>query len=111
MRYPGGAMARSRVHGEPPRAMAASLQDLLEQVQSGSGSVAILEEALAEHATGFLQKLQHPPRSATQLDTAVRDNPDFVHCGQKLTPRSRDLVIRLSEQLNVSELRCFDLLL
>ena len=88
----------------------ANAHALLQRVQEGSAPAPALEEALAAAEPAVLAALPTPARSPTEA-ASVRDNPAFEHCGHTLSAEGRQLVLVLAEDLDVSELLCWELLL
>ena len=80
---------------------------LATEQQDGGGAPVALESALRDAAPDLLADLLPRPRSATEL--AKLQDPAFEHCGHRLEPLGRQVVLQLSEDLGVSELACWDL--
>jgi len=95
-----------------PMAMPASARSLLalvQRVQEGSVPAQHLQHALEGAAARIGKTILPAPRSATELQS-LRD-PAFEHLGHKLEELGRALVEKLSEELDTSELLCWELLL
>ena len=65
-----------------------------------------LLDANAHHIADAL-----PWRGRSAVEFALVLDPTFEHCGHTLEPLGRELVALLSEELQVSELACWELLL
>lgn len=92
--------------------MAASSRGLLalmQRVQKGSVPVDQLHRALEGAAARIGRALPRARRSDAEL-AQVR-NPDFEYCGHKVDAHGRVLIEELSEELDASELLCWELLL
>ena len=78
----------------PPTTMPAArdAHSLLKLVQEGLVPVASLQRSLDALVEPALASLPKPARSASEL-AQVRDNPAFEHCGHKLEPLGRQLVV------------------
>ena len=92
-----------------PMASARSLLALVQRVQEGSVPAQHLQHALEGAAARIGKTILPAPRSATELQS-LRD-PAFEHLGHKLEELGRALVEKLSEELDTSELLCWELLL
>ena len=68
-----------------------------------------LQHALEGAAARISKSILPAPRSPTELQS-LRD-PSFEHLGHKLEELGRALVEKLSEELQTSELLCWELLL
>ena len=88
---------------------ARSLLALVQRVQQGSVPAQHLQHALEGAAARIAKAILPAPRSPMELQS-LRD-PSFEHCGHKLEELGRALVERLSEELDTSELLCWELLL
>ena len=93
----------------PMPASARSLLALVQRVQEGSVPAQHLQHALEGAAARIGKTILPAPRSATELQS-LRD-PAFEHLGHKLEELGRALVEKLSEELDTSELLCWELLL
>ena len=90
-------------------ASARSLLALVQRVQEGSVPAQHLQHALEGAAARISKSILPAPRSPTELQS-LRD-PSFEHLGHKLEELGRALVEKLSEELQTSELLCWELLL
>ena len=82
---------------------------LLRCVLHGSAQPEVLHQWLAANVHRALTALPWCGRSEVE-QARVRD-PAFEHCGHTLEPLGRELVIQLSEELQLSELVCWEMLL
>ena len=88
----------------------ASLRALVHEVQAGLKEPEALAERLGPPAAkSLLDALPWGPAPSAEMKANVMD-PNFAHCGQRLSPAGREVVIKLSEELRVSELLCWQLL-
>ena len=85
------------------------LHALLQRVQAGSAPAEQLRHALEAAAGRITNTILPAPRNAIELQN-LRD-PNFEHCGHKLEELGRTLVEKLADELNISELLCWELLL
>ena len=90
-------------------ASARSLLALVQRVQEGSVPAQHLQHALEGAASRIGKTILPAPRSPAELQS-LRD-PAFEHLGHKLEELGRALVEKLSEELETSELLCWELLL
>ena len=82
---------------------------LVQRVQEGTVPAQHLQHALEGAAARIVKAILPAPRSPTELQS-LRD-PAFEHCGHKLEELGRALVEKLSDDLDTSELLCWELLL
>ena len=88
-----------------------SLRSALAAADSGdpsSTSPLALESALRSVAPAILANLLPKPKNPTERQQL--QDPQFAHRGHRLEPLGRQVVLLLSDELNASELACWDLL-
>lgn len=83
---------------------------VLKQTLRGSATPSSLKGALTSQSAELLAQLPLRPRDPSALQR-VLDDPMFSHCSVHLEPLGRLVVVQLSDELHVSELLCWELLL
>ena len=86
------------------------LYQLLKKTLRGVAAPSLLQSVFAAQGHELLAQLPRRPRDPAALQS-VRDDPLFSHCGVHLEPLGRKLVLQLADELHISELLCWELLL